>query len=226
MKSGVFKFSCLIGLLFFFSCKEEAPWPDPIVVPLNAEAQFWFNKWEDTSFIIKVFSSDGLTDAYQIHTRQSNDSFYYTWFDTQRVAFFSKGYGYSGSIYGNEFSLDAGMYGYPDFYHSIYITYRNYLPDYTNPYNFYAIFDTLFHPDGFATRHRDHYTYEDTFHNTLSYLGTFTINNKTYHEVYKYENPILLNKGLSFDIVELYFDKHYGLLQFKYKNGRIWTLDL
>lgn len=57
----------------------------------------------------------------------------------------------------------------------------------------------------------------------VQYIGSVLQNGKSFNDVFRYISPI--NYGLPETCSEFLIDKDYGLIQFKKRDGTIWTLD-
>jgi hypothetical protein len=226
MKSGILKYSFILLLLIFHACNHdiiviESP---GIQIPLSGNALCWMNYWEDTSFSIKTWSNNGLTDSFTIEVSEDYVEEYPNSHDHNYQI---KRYSYNSAKYGFDFILGVSAEGIlPNTFYSVELNYRNSILDFQNPSNFLIHYDTIDYPSWLTEIFYDYYSKTISFDSQVSFIGEFISNNRTYTDVYRYYNSFVESKGQKSDVFEVYFDKNFGILEFRLRNGTNWFLDL
>lgn len=233
-KCGFWKYSIFLFIFIVVFCsREEEECPDGLEAydyDFTGTYESWLSEWKDTSFEVHAISSDGLSESYKISSGYGVET-HEDWNDCYDLIMHTRYYYYKSSIYGHIFIISLSFQGN-------YVT-RELVPyvkiDYDNKNNNHYAAVTVFLDTFYFKNSRteiiryEQHLNDDKFYlyeSLLNFVDTVTINNKTYHEVYKYDNPAFKLIANPLDLVEFYINKRYGLLQFTFMNGRIWTLNI
>lgn len=244
-----------IGLLIiffciFFACKRDAV-PDYNTVieydtsaitvldaPNSLKSMFPFlPKNGGKEINVKTYSNNGLTESMSIS--QKSIELGYTSKPKSNggdISYEMINYQYKSSLYGFNFIISEGYLWSINYCFGF-----NYNPGfgYTAPWVIDSAFWGLGAPNFMlrfvadsGVNNRLSFPVSDHVSRSLSIcndcftdLGTYSVRNKTYNQVYKFKNDIQIQSANAFNPHYLWVDRDYGIIQFQLKDSTIWSFE-